>query len=255
MKPKLLKIHPNLVESFTARRDLSPAVNNIWHYHEEIELIYICKGEGIRFVGENISRFRSGEIFILGSNLPHYWRFDQEYFEENGKVPDVYVIHFNKNFLGEKFINLPENITLKKLFNQTDVGLSIRSKHHKQLIQLIIQIVENEEKLRLINFLNLIYNIANDSICKPITSSTFKKEFDKKEQERMQDIYNYTFLKFKQKISLEDIASIAKLSPNSFCKFFKSNTKKAILNESCKHFTNHWEHASRKTEPHFWRQP
>jgi mannose-6-phosphate isomerase-like protein (cupin superfamily) len=84
MRPQLLKVLKGPDRSFSVRRDLFP-INNRWHYHSEVELIHIKKGEGTQFIGDCIKRFKSGDVVLVGSNLPHYWRFDDVYYEENTK--------------------------------------------------------------------------------------------------------------------------------------------------------------------------
>ena len=97
MRPQLLKVLKGPDRSFSVRRDLFP-INNRWHYHSEVELIHIKKGEGTQFIGDSIKRFKSGDVVLVGSNLPHYWRFDDVYYEENTKaIADVRVAHFVAN--------------------------------------------------------------------------------------------------------------------------------------------------------------
>ena len=108
MKPQLLKVQNGHGHSFSVRQDLVPYVNNLWHYHSEVELIHFKKGEGTQFIGDDIKRFKSGDVVIVGSNLPHYWRFDDKYFtEDTQENVDVRVAHFTENFLGEYFLYLP----------------------------------------------------------------------------------------------------------------------------------------------------
>ena len=124
MKPQLLKVMNEHGHSFSVRRDLIPYVNNRWHYHAEVELIHFKKGEGTQFIGDDIKRFKSGDVAIVGSNLPHYWRFDDIYFEENTKInADVRVAHFTENFWGEDFLYLPENNNLKTVLEKAKRGL------------------------------------------------------------------------------------------------------------------------------------
>jgi hypothetical protein len=54
MKPQLLKVSTGPANSFNVRRDQVPQFNNIWHYHPEVELIHVKKGEGMQFVGDSI---------------------------------------------------------------------------------------------------------------------------------------------------------------------------------------------------------
>jgi len=227
MKPKLLKIQSPEIESFSARRDLTPTMNSIWHYHEELELIYFKKGEGTQFIGDNISRFKSGEVVLVGANLPHYWRFDEIYFKSNEISADVYVIHFQSHFLGEKFLEVPENRELKKLISNSARGLQIQSPQLKRIINLIIKTVEASDHRRLIGLLEVLNEIsASENVLNPIASIGFKYNYLSDEKEQIQNIYNYVFNNYQKKISLHEIAEIAKVSPNTFCKFFKSRSKK-----------------------------
>ena len=119
MRPQLLKVAKESQYSFSVRRDLVPYVNNRWHYHAEVELIHFEQGRGTQFVGDNMKRFNAGDVVLVGANLPHYWRFDDPYFEEDHEqCTDVRVAHFCENFWGGNFLDLPENISLKSLLEK-----------------------------------------------------------------------------------------------------------------------------------------
>ena len=82
MKPQLLKVSKGPGHSFSVRQDLVPYVNNRWHYHPEVELIHFKNGEGTQFIGDSIKQFKQGDVVLVGSNLPHYWKFDDRYFDD-----------------------------------------------------------------------------------------------------------------------------------------------------------------------------
>jgi hypothetical protein len=133
MRPQLLKVSKGPDRSFSVRRDLVPHVNNRWHYHTEVELIHFKKGEGTQFIGDNIKHFKAGDVILVGSNLPHYWRFDDSFFEENTKaMADVRVSHFNENFWGDQFIQLPENANIKMVLEKANAGCRSRAKPSKE---------------------------------------------------------------------------------------------------------------------------
>ncbi len=73
MKPELLKVEASSVHSFSSRQDLVPNINNRLHYHPQLELIHFVEGKGTQFIGDSIKRFNSGDLVLVGSNLPHYW--------------------------------------------------------------------------------------------------------------------------------------------------------------------------------------
>ena len=52
-----------------------------WHYHPEIEIMYILEGTGTRFVGDHIDQYQEGDVCMVGPKLPHEWRNDDEFFK------------------------------------------------------------------------------------------------------------------------------------------------------------------------------
>ncbi len=124
MKPQLLKVPTGQAHSFSVRQDRLPNINNRWHNHPEVELIQFHKGGGTQFVGDHIKRFGSGDIVLVGSNLPHYWHFDKGYLQESEEeTPYSTVIHFTETFWGDRFLNLPENKPLKAILEKAKSGI------------------------------------------------------------------------------------------------------------------------------------
>jgi AraC-like DNA-binding protein len=59
-----------------------------------------------------------------------------------------------------------------------------------------------------------------------LSSIGFKQELVEAESDRVNAIYDYSLKNYKRKIQLEEIAAVANISPNSFCRYFKSRTRK-----------------------------
>ena len=227
MRPQLLKVMKGPGHSFSVRRDLVPHVNNRWHYHAEVELIHFKKGEGTQFIGDNIKGFKSGDVVIVGSNLPHYWRFDDAYFEENPKTnADVRVAHFTENFWGENFLYLPENNNLKNILEKSKRGLQITGRPRQIVAELLEQLITSTGSRRIILLMEALSSISNCKHLSSLSSIGFKPDFVDAENDRINAIYEYSLKNFRGKIELEEIAEVANISPNSFCRYFKSRTGK-----------------------------
>ena len=82
MKPALIRIRHNNSSVDFDDREYS-FFYNPWHYHPELELTLILESYGQRLVGDNIENFAEGDLVLLGSNLPHVWKNDKFFFEEN----------------------------------------------------------------------------------------------------------------------------------------------------------------------------
>lgn len=225
MKPQLLTVSTQNSQSFSARVDVAPDVNTRWHYHKEVELIYICKGTGTKFIGDSMTSFAPGQLVMIGSFLPHYWRFDSEFYTDKQKV-EVLVIHFDPAFLGDTFLSLPENSGLVKLLKNAQRGLMLPNVG-RELIDSMINLTSNRATPaeRIILLLRILAGLA-DALTSTLASASFEFKTDHTDKDRLKMVYDYTFQHFKRKITLDEIAAVAKVSGNAFCKYFKLRTKK-----------------------------
>ncbi len=53
-----------------------------WHFHKEYELVLIDRTEGTRFIGDNVSHFQDGNLALIGPNIPHLYRNNEEYYKK-----------------------------------------------------------------------------------------------------------------------------------------------------------------------------
>jgi AraC-like DNA-binding protein len=229
MKAHLLKI-PNISDaSFSFRQFKQSNINNRWHFHPELELIRIHQGHGTQFMGDNIKRFEAGDVVLVGSNLPHFWRYD----DEEGIVDDsIYatVLHFSDVLWGERFMNMPENVLIKSLLSKSKRGLLLRGETQNKVIDFLEKIKDAHGTYRLIYLLEILVVMANapSGELLPLSSIGFEYQASSSELERINIIYDYAFKNFKERIPLETIAAEVNLVPSSFCRYFKSKTGKSF---------------------------
>lgn len=227
MKPQLLKVSTNPIHSFSARQDNVPDINNRWHYHTEVELIHFKSGNGTQFIGDSIKRFRSGDVILIGANLPHYWRFDDIYFDGGTDVPvDIRVIHFNENFWGDTFLHLPENKLIRNTLEKARRGIQIGGQLKNDIAGILEQLLKAEGSKKIILLMEALTNIGNCSQVKLLSSMGFKHNFEETENDRIHAIYEFSLANFKRKIQTQEVADIANVSVNYFCRYFKSRTRK-----------------------------
>ena len=82
--------------------------------------------------------------------------------------------------------------------------------------------------LKVLDILSLSQNY--EFLCPEGVNNTFKKN----EKERMAKLITFLTENFEKKIELEEVASIAHMTPNAFCRYFKRRTQKSFtqyLNE------------------------
>ena len=228
MRPQLLKVSNETVHSFSVRCDNIPNINNNWHYHPEIELIYFHKGAGTQFIGDNVKRFSAGDMVMVGKNLPHYWRYDDNCCDLSIDISSPYstVIHFFEDFWSDRFLNLPENKLIKATLENASRGLQIDGTAKARIERLMHEVISTEGPKRIILLLEVLIEIGNSSQAKPLSSMGFSPVLADADKDRINLIYDYSFANFKNKILLDEIAGISNLSSNAFCRYFKSKTRK-----------------------------
>lgn len=227
MKPQLLKVSSGPAQSFSVRRDLVPSINNKWHYHPEVELIHFEKGSGTQFIGDNIRQFNTGDIVMVGSYLPHYWRFDDIYFSrENSAEVDIRVAHFCENFWGNDFLQLPENKMIKTVLEKARRGIQITGKAKKAIAEIMGRLLVAEGAKRILLLMEVLNAIAECDQADTLSSIGFSPNVEESRNDSINVIYEYSLANFKNKIHMDELAELAGVSPNSFCRYFKSRTHK-----------------------------
>jgi AraC-like DNA-binding protein len=230
MKPQLLKVNNSSVQSFSVRNDIIPQNHNIWHYHEELELIHFEKGSGTQFIGDSVNNFTSGDILLVGSNLPHYWLFDPCYLESSSDDPaDIRVSHFRENFLGDSFFNLPENHKLKNLLKKSKRGIQLNKSIVNTAKQLIEKLLTSSNSTKIVALIEVLTLIAESEAYNLLSSESYPIDSQDLDFGRMTVIMDYITQHYKNQIKLEDIASMTGMTTNSFCRYFKAKSGKTLF--------------------------
>lgn len=211
-----------------------PCLDSSWHYHAQYELLYISMSNGIRFVGDNVSQFFPGELVLVGPYLPHLWRNDPSYYTEDdvNKVKTI-VIKFTKDFIGEGTFNNPEFSDINNLLEQSKFGISFGAEMSKNLNDELIGIIDLSPAAQSIKLLDILYRLSL-SDDKSVLSATDMRQYTTDNSQRIDTVLKYISDNYANYIGLDDVADVACMTTNSFCRFFKKMTNKSFtefLNE------------------------
>jgi len=229
MRPQHLKIHLAPEQSFSVRHDVVPHFYNKLHYHSEIELVFIIKGTGRLFVVDAVHYFKSGDIILLGENLPHLWRSDDKYLFKKAKSKcEAYVIHFTHESFGKEFFCLPENKILLSLLKRAKQAIRIKDNTKLEVINLMQTMSNALSTKRIIYLLKILDVISTSKHIKTIRRQSSDFNFSSSDSERINTVYEFIMQNFSRKLSLKEVAAVAHLSQNSFCRYFKSRIKKSL---------------------------
>ncbi|RVT98125.1 AraC family transcriptional regulator [Mucilaginibacter limnophilus] len=217
--------HPDK-QSFLAREFHASAFQAPYHFHEEYELTYIIKGHGKRYAGSHMENFSSGDLVLLGPNIPHCWKLDDEEEENAG----AFVIQFTGNFLGADFFNRYELRYINKLLQKSKSGISFNEDKRQEMAESLIRLKdEKNDFIKLIALLDILHQLAADERYKLLDPNSNIATISVSEQQRINPVFAYLVDNFRKQISLDEAAGIANMTPNAFCKFFKKTTRKTFF--------------------------
>jgi AraC-like DNA-binding protein len=212
------------ISSLYVKRVREPVLDINWHFHEEFELIYILKGNGIRLVGDNLSNFQSGELVLVGPNIPHLWRTTK-----NVSTVDRIIIKFDEIPTGVNFFSLPEfsgiNALLKKAKNGIYFGAATRELVHDNFLD----ISEAEGAEKWISLLRILDILSKRDDGEKLSNPYMKIAQQLPEGNRLSKVISFISENYDQDIALENIADIAAMTVPSFCRYFKKRTNKTFI--------------------------
>lgn len=229
MKPALQKSPISEDFAFEAKYLVAPHFDPNWHFHPEYQLFLVVKGTGTRFIGDHVGAFREGDLVFTGPNLPHLWQSDHEYFEsQNEKVTEGIVIYFPENFLGKEFLQKAEMYRVRQLLSLANRGLQIDGPVHASVVELMHALLAATDFDRVLTLLNLLNRIANSTDYRLLATDGYSNSLKENETDRMNRVHAYVMKNFREKITLDQVASIANMSPSSFSRYFKVHANKTF---------------------------
>ncbi len=210
------------------------------HQHEEIQLCYVVKGEGTLIVGDTISEYKSNDIIAIGGNQAHVFKSDASVIKESFMIS----LFFTKSSFGEAFFELDDFKELTTFFSNIKSSFKVLD-NKEELGKYFLKLKKSRDLDKFIVFIKMLRLISNSEV-KSLSSFIYEKKYTNNEGKRMRDVMDYTLNNFSTKIELYDIAEIANMTSNAFCRYFKQRTNKTyftFLNElrvekACKLLSN-----------------
>ena len=230
MKPHFHKVPTRDQQAYSIRHDVTRATSSTWHYHPELELHYVIRGEGVRIIGDSIANFSAGDLILLGENLPHTWQCNKTYFSEEPESNfEAIVVHFLPDWLGRDFLHLLEANAIPKLYERAKRGLLFRAETRDRVKDLMLATLATTAVDRLVALLSILNILAESKQVETIALAHAFYQSNEQETIRLNKVCGYTLANYTQEITLEEIATIANLSITSFCRYFKMMTHKTYF--------------------------
>jgi len=223
--PKLKKIDPDFGSSLRYSRftERNPDAKAYWHYHPEVELVYIKSGFGNRYVGNHISKFDDGDLILMGPNIPHFgYEFGLQGVNEEIVVQFKAALFMNHN----EFI--PELEAIGSLITKAKSGISFYGETKKFIGEELIAMDKNSPFDRLLNMTKIMQFLSESREYEVLNADGVTLIIQNQDDDRINKVYQYVKDNYEFEITLDQISEVALMTVPAFCRYFKKYTKKTF---------------------------
>lgn len=219
MKIALETITPENKSPFRLLHD--PKLSHLfyWHFHPELELVYIEGASAKRHVGDHISQFEESDLVLIGPNIPHL-NFDHGVATSYRKE----VLHIKPNFKQDIVHALPELKQIDRLLELSKYGIAFSGATKTEVGKLLKELHTLEPFAFFMSVLNILKRLSTSKEFELLHKTPFVNKHNEKEQKRLRSIYAFIDERYKTKIALDEVASLCNLTKPAFCRYFKKNT-------------------------------
>ena len=194
-----------------------------WHFHPEMEIVYVNGGAGKRHIGNHISYYNEGDLIFIGANLPHFG-FTDRLTQNKSEV----VIQAREDFLGKEFFNIPEMSVVRRLFDRSKQGIVFHDPTKRKIGPQIEALLKKSSFEQLISFLNILKQLAESSDYTLLNVEQLVLESKPQDTRRMDIIYSLMSEEFIRSIPLSEIADKVSMTEQAFSRYFKKKTGKTF---------------------------
>lgn len=189
-----------------------------YHWHNFYEISYICSGQAACFVDGEVYPVRQGDIVVFNAGEVHGWEMEEDI--------ELLVLTFSKEMItGDRYIddeilrffdNLTSNFT-NILNGQMEATKEI---HHSLCSawqewtggEIAKNLMIKAELLKILTYLNRYF------VNGEVDFEAVKQK--RKELKRLDEVMKYIDAHYMEKLTVEEVASVANMSAGHFSKLF-----------------------------------
>ncbi|WP_237179056.1 AraC family transcriptional regulator [Paenibacillus sp. MMS18-CY102] len=216
-----IKLHPCHTHRIVKGATLFPH-----HWHEHLEFLYFVSGTAMVECGSAPYAYRAGDLCIVNSNELHYGVGTSEDLSYYTMIVDIALLHSHSvDAIETKFITPILNNRLlfqNRVSGDADVTRCMVS---------IIGELERKELGYELSVKSHLYGLLSILVRKYVAASAALDEYGHKlkDMERLAPVFAYIDAHYRDRLAVEELASLVGLSRYHFSRLFKQITDKSLV--------------------------
>lgn len=193
------------------------------HNHEVYELNFVEHAPGVRrIVGDSNEVIGEYDLVLITSpDLEHVWE------QNTCNSPDIreITIQFDVNFSENSFMGRTPFTSLRNMLQEARKGLCFPMDAIMKVYQQLDTLSSVKDGFyAFMQFMTILYELSRCDGARTLATSSYAKVEVASDSRRVLKVKNYINQNYKNEIRLNDVASLAGMSPSAFSRFFKLHT-------------------------------
>ncbi len=200
-----------------------------WHFHPEIELMFLTSGSGTRFVGDSIESFDANELVLVGANLAHVWKSGEEHFRRKASTLAGALYIVIKETALKNLLLYGEMEPVRELFARARRGIKFGPAITGVVGEMMTASYQQTGPEQFILFLSILKTLAETDDYRYLCSAGYRQKVDAYDMSKLDSVLDYLMINYKNEVRLTEVADIANMSLTAFCRYFKERPNKTVM--------------------------
>lgn len=194
------------------------------HRHAQLEITWIERGQGLRWLGGTVAPFFDGDLVLVGPEVPHTWASHGPRFAGACQASVVQLAADWPLRTG-----LPELLPLTNRLAQTGTGWQIVGATHDEVTVCLRRMQTVEGARRVSALIDLLAALADENASLLPLESTGRPTSATGPGRRLDPVLDWIHAHLAEELRVADAAAVAHVSPATLARLFQREVGKSFV--------------------------
>lgn len=191
-----------------------------FHSHEDYELTLCLNVKGKRVVGSLVEEIEDTDLVLIGPDVLHGYKWD-----DNFEGSDVAVIQFSHESAAYQMFHRGVLHPIGEMLSKVNYGIRFSKKTTEVMKDKIVALSKAEGIESFHLFIDILYGLATSRDYVTLSAVSDMSSIIHCESKRVNAILKYIDDNYMNRITLEQLGHLVRMSPSAVCRYFKQKTK------------------------------